>query len=379
MRYAISSHQATVLGVTSLPYLTLRSAFESLKERIPALGKIEGRFNRFILRMCGSALNEKLVGPKLFDAVELHLTDPRIFYNTLEWIINENAIKLVRGPISSFHAHVEISPLLKGYGFNLCETSPKTRKAIRSQIETAYRIMHDHSDLIVSDNPVFVFHGGLARNADDREKALDRTRENIEYIAGVNEELYRKYGGERKLVPTMENGPRDKLALCQTVSEWKQAVAGFGDAMRLTLDYGHLQTVKGEKEKLLAELQQGTLGEHIANLHLHYSPQVGNRVEHAHAALSKIPADRLDEFRHDLSEIMRAPGLRRQGYVTLEVPSGDLLDYIPSLVHLKRGFNTIQKWMQRSGLFEFASYRGTIDDQLAGLAMAREIAASITP
>ena len=193
LKYAISSYQASTFSVTCFPYIIARSEFERAKGKIPFLQSIERQFNLYLLRMGGSALNKKLVGPHVFDSMELHLTDPRWFYNPFEWNINERMIQLVKGPISSFHAHVEINPLLHRYAFNTADDSPRTRRAIRSQLETAYRIMHAHSEMILSDNPVFVFHGGVAKNEADREKALERTRANLEYLAAANHELYIKY------------------------------------------------------------------------------------------------------------------------------------------------------------------------------------------
>ncbi len=373
MRYAISSHQATVFGLTCFAYLLVRSGFERVKARIPLLGRIEKQFNSLSLRLAKSMLNLKLVGPRLFDAVELHLTDPRTFYNPLEWKINETMIKLVKGPISSFHAHVETNPFLRKYVFNLADTSVKTKKAIRSQLEAAYKIMRAHPDMVVAENPVFVFHAGVARNEDDRERALARTREGIEYIAIANRQLHEGYGRHRKIIPTIENSAADSLSLCQTVDEWKQAIRGFEDEIKLTLDYGHIQTVRGEKKRLLKELEQGTLGNNIVNLHLHYSPEVEDVTSHAHAPLSKIPQEKLHSFEDDLRQILTHTRIRNHGYVTLEVPSMDPRDYIPRLECLNKGFSIANRVLRSLGLFDWSSYRGTIEDQLASLELARQV------
>ena len=373
MRYAISSHQATTFGVTCLAYILLRSAFERLQDRITLLDRIEEHFNSFVLRIGKTMLNEKLVGPQLFDAIELHLTDPRMFYDPFEWKINEKMIKLVRGPIASFHAHVERNPLFRKYAFNLCETSVRMRKAIRSQLEIAYKIMHAYPSFVMTDNPVFVFHAGVAKNEDDREEALGRTRENIEYVAITNKQLYQKYGRDKRVVPTIENSARDRLSLCQTVDEWKRATQGFEDEIKLTLDYGHIHTVRGERDELLEELREGTIGSNIVNLHLHYSPEVDQETRHAHAPLSKVPDTKLQDFQHDLTEIVDRTEIRRQGYITLEVPSGDPVDYVPSLRNLKKGFSAINRILKSAGVFDWSAYRGTIVDQLASLKMAREM------
>ena len=373
MRYAIPSYQATIFSITCFAYILLRAGFEKLRGTIPLLRRMEKQFNSFVLRIGRSVLNEKLVGAQFFDAIELHLTDPRLFYNPFEWKINEKMIKLVRGPIASFHAHVEADPLLRKYAFNLCETSPKTRKAVRSQLVTTYKIMHAYPNLIMTETPVFVFHAGVARDEDDREKALARMRESIEYIAITNNQLYEDYGRDRKIVPTIENSASDRLSLCQTIDEWRRAIQGFEDEIKLTLDYGHVQTVEGEKNKLLKELRKGTLGKNILNLHLHYSPEIDHEIRHAHAALSKIPESRLKDFQNSLREIVSSTGIRKQGYITLEVPSKDPVDYVPSLRHLKKGFSVVNRILKSAGVFDWSAYRGTIEDQLASLKMAKEM------
>jgi len=373
MKYAISSHQATVYSLTCFGYLLLRSGFERLKSRVHLLERIERQFNSLALQLGRSILNAKLVGPRLFDAVELHLTDPRIFYNPIEWRINERMIRLVTGPISSFHAHVETNPFLRKYVFNLSDVSLRTRKAIRSQLEVAYRIVTAHPDLIVTENPLFVFHAGIARSVEDRKRALARTRENIEYIAITNNELHQKYGGSKRIIPTIENSARDELSLCQTVEDWRRSVEGYEDEVKLTLDYGHIETVPGQKNELLKALKEGRLGDLIFGLHLHYSPLVGNRAEHAHAPLSMIPQGKLEAVRHDLRHILDTTGIRRQGCITLEIPSKYPLDYIPSLRHLKKGLSAASRTLRSIGLFEWDAFRGGMEDQLASLELAREL------
>lgn len=373
MKYAISSYQASLFSVTCFPYILARSEFEKAKNKTILLDKIEKQFNSFLLRIGRSVLNKKLIGPELFDAIELHLTDPRMFYNSLEWKINEKMIDLVRGPISSFHAHMEIDPLLRKYAFNPSDNSLKTRKAIRSQLETAYKIMHAHPNMIVTENPVFVFHGGVARSDDDREMALGRTRKSIDEIVTMNNQLWIEYGRDRKLIPTIENSASDKLFLCQTIDEWKQAIQGFEEEIKLTLDYGHIQTMGDEKDKLFKELREGTIGQHIVNLHLHYSPKVSHETLHAHAALSMIPEDKVEEFQNDIKEIISLTAIREQGYITLEVPSKDPFDYMPTLGHIIKRFSPIDKIIKATGIFDWSPYRGTIEDQLASLEIAKGI------
>ncbi len=373
MKYAISSHHATTYSAACFAYVSLRSAFESLIERVSLLRRAERRFNNFFLRWARTAVNSRLVGPHLFDAVELHLTDPRLFYNPLEWRINDKTIGLLRDPIASFHAHVERNPLLKRYSFNLCETSKKVRRAIRSQLETAYRILEAHPDLVVIENPVLVFHAGVARKDEDREKALARSRENVEYIAVTNHQLFKEYRLGRKVIPTIENGPNDGLALCQTVDEWKQSVAGLTDEVKLTLDYGHVLTVDGERERLMEGLGNGTFGEHIVHLHLHHSPEVDREIRHAHAPFSMISMSQLQRFRDDLHRILDGTGIRKQACITLEVPSKEPLDYFPWLRRMKRGRSMTYKMLSATGFYECGAQRGDIEDQLASLEIVREL------
>ena len=373
IKYAISSHHATIYSEACLAYVSLRSGFESLVDRIYVLSKAEKRFNDFLLRLARTTLNSRLVGPHLFDAIELHLTDPRLFYNALEWKINDKMIGLLRDPITSFHAHVEKNPFLKRYSFNLCETSRRVRRAARSQLETAYRIMQTHPDLVVTENPVFVFHAGVARNEEDREKALARSRENIEYIAVTNTQLCKEYGGGRRVIPTIENSPRDRLSLCQTIGDCRQAIAGFEDEVKLTLDYGHVLTVDGERGRLLDGLKGGTIGESIVHLHLHHSPEVNKEIQHAHAPFSKIPGGQLQRLRDDLHEILERTGIRKQGCITLEVPSKDPFDYLPWLRGMKRGRSMANRLLKPTGFFESGAHRGNIEDQLASLNIVREL------
>lgn len=371
MKYAISSYQASLFSPSALLYYALRSIFERSLGKVPFLSRLEPRFNDLLLRLGRSAMNQRLVGPGLFDAVELHLTDPRMFYNPAEWKINEKMIGLVKGPIASFHAHVESNPLLRKYAFDLADALPRTRKAIVSHLKTGYKIMH-LPGVMVAEDPVFVFHAGLLQDEGDRESALGRMRASLELIAATNEKLYREYGRGRHIIPSIENTARDE-GLCQTIAEWKRALRGFESDIKLTLDFGHLQTVSGQEASLLQELRQGTMGRDIVNLHLHYSPGSGEQVHHAHAPLSKIPEGDAGRFRSTVREIVDSTGVGKQGFITLEVPSRDPADYLPAFRHLKRWLLVFNKLLRTSGALDWSAYRGTFQDQLDSLRIAREI------
>ncbi|MDY6834652.1 MAG: TIM barrel protein [Chloroflexota bacterium] len=373
MKYSICSYSATTYSLGCFPYILLRCEFERAVSNISALQGIERSFNRILLRLGKSFPNEQLTSRPLFDAVELHLTDPRIFYDPLEWRINETMVEKLKCPVASFHAHVESDPLVPWYVFNLSDNVGRTRKSIRSQLETGYKIMHIYPGQVKADNPVFVFHPGVARNEADKHRAFLRTRENIEYIAIVNNELYRKYGCERKLIPTIENSARDNLSLCQSVEEWIDMVRGFEGEVKLTLDYGHIQTVKGEKDKLLNALRSSDIGRNIISMHLHYSPMIDNERQHAHGALSKIPEDSRSAFENDIATIVAATGLREQGYVTLEVFPEDPSDYMPSLKYIMRHVSIANRIMKATGLFDWRMYRGTYQDLIDSLRLMREI------
>ncbi len=373
MRYAISSHHATTFSGTCFTYLMLRSGFEKLANSVTLLRRAEKRFNDSLLFLAKTALNTKLVGPHLFDAIELHLTDPRMFCNPFEWKISDKMIDLIGGPIASFHAHIERNPLLGRYTFNLSEISARVKRAIESQLEVAYRIMYADPNLVVTDNPVLVFHAGIARDGEDREKALARSRESIEFIAVTNKRLYEEYGRDRKIIPTIENSPNDRLWLCQTIDEWKQETLGFTDEVKLTLDYGHILTVDGEWDRLSNELRDGKMGDDIVNLHLHYSPEVDHTIRHAHAPLSKIPQSKLQCLRDNLKQIMEHTGVEKQGYVTLEVPSRNLVDYMPWLQHAKRRLSLANRFLKGTGFFASGTDQGTMEDQLASLRIVKEM------
>ena len=376
-KFAISSYQASIFSLSCLPAILMKREFERMRWKLPLLGRMDKQFNSLIVLMARSNLNPKLMGERLFDAVELHLTDPRIFYNPLEWKVNERMVGRVKAPISSFHAHMELDPLLKRYVFNMSDNSQKTRKAIRNQLHVAYKILNKHPELITTENPVFVFHAGAANSEDDRENALARTRENIEYIAITNYELWVQYGKDRKILPTIENSPIDNhLSLGQTIEEWQRLVQGFEDQVKLTLDYGHVVTIKGQREKLFEELRHGSIGSQIVNLHLHYSPEIDNEIRHVHAALSSIPRGKVEGFQNDIRRIVAASQIRNQGYVTLEVPSKDPFDYMPALRPVFTPLSHIHRLralLESTGIFDFSPYRGTCADQLESLRMAREM------
>ncbi len=190
MRYAISSHQAMIINLNCYTYLFLRAGFERLADRAPFARIAEKRFNNLALRLAKPTSNPELLGPHLFDAVELHLTDPRMFYNRFEWKISDRTVKSLRVPIASFHAHIEKSPLLGRYTFNLCDASARVRRAIEGQLEFAYRMLGAHPKSVVTENPVMVFHAGVAKDEDNREAALMRLRRNIEFMAEANKRLY---------------------------------------------------------------------------------------------------------------------------------------------------------------------------------------------
>jgi len=354
-------------------YILLRSAFERVSDRMPLFRIAEKRFNNLALHLAKTTTNPKLIGPHLFDAVELHLTDPRLFYNRFEWKISDKMVERLGEPIASFHAHIEKSPLMGRYTFNLCDSSAGTRKAINAQLKAAYGIIHAHPKSVVTENPVLVFHAGLARDDADREPALARLRENIEFIADTNKRLYEDYGCERKIIPTIENSPNEDRWLCRTLEECGQAIRGCSDEVKLTLDYGHAMTVKGGHDILLDQLKDKEIGENIVSLHLHHSPEVGKEAKHVHAPLSKIPKNNLQRFQDDLGKILHQTGIKKQGYVTLEVPSGDPLDYMPWLKRKKRLAALVNRFLKNSRLFEFSAYQGTMQDQLASLTILRNM------
>ena len=374
IKFAISSLGATRYSTACFPCLLLRSGFEKANGRVPFLAKMEKHFNTMIAQIARSALNDKLVGANLFEAVELHLTDPRMFYDPVNWQTNEAMIKRICGPIASFHSHMEFNPILSNYKFNLCDNSLKTRKAIDSQLDVAYRIMNKCPHLIKTESPVMVFHAGVAKNESDKENALMRTRESIEYISMVNKQLYETYGKDRKLIPTIENSAREKLTLGQTVAEWQNIIRGFEDEVKLTLDYGHIQTVRGEKDKLLKELKESSIGNNIVNLHLHYSPTVDREREHAHASLSRIPLDDIQGFEDDILTLVDSTAISDQGYITLELISDDPLDYVSSVLwHAVKHMHVAKKLLEDSGIKDWTAYRGTSADHLASLRIAENL------
>ncbi|MDM8000771.1 MAG: TIM barrel protein [Dehalococcoidia bacterium] len=373
MKYATSSHHAMIISFNCYTYMLLRLGFERLADRLPFIRIAEKRFNSLTLRLANTTWNPSLIGPQLFDAVELHLTDPRLFYNRFEWKINDRMVRSLGLPISSFHAHIEKSPLLTRYTFNLCDVSPRMRKAIRGQLEAAYRIAEAHPKSVVTDNPVIVFHAGLAQDAADREAALLRLRENLEFLAATNKQLYEHYGHDRKIIPTLENSPNEGTWLCQTLDECVQVLRGLSDEIKLTLDYGHALTVKGGRNALLQQLKNKEVGENIVSLHMHHSPEVNNEAQHVHAPLSKIPQGNLQTLASDLREIVHCTAIKKQGYVTMEVPSGDPLDYMPWLRTSKRSAALVNRFLSGTRLFEFSDFQGTVKDQLASLALLKDM------
>ena len=373
MKYATSSHHAVILNFNCYTYMLLRLGYEKLADRVPLVRIADKRFNNLALGLAKTTSNPDLLGPHLFDAVEFHLTDPRLFYNRFEWKINDRMVRSIRVPISSFHAHIEKSPLLARYTFNLCDVTPRMRKAITGQLEAAYRIAEAHPKSVVTDNPVIVFHAGLARGDGDREAALLRLRENLEFLAATNKRLYEKYGHDRKIIPTIENSPREGTWLCQTLDDCGRAIKGFSDEVKLTLDYGHAMTVRGGRDALLHQLANKDIGENIVSLHMHHSPEVNHEAQHVHAPLSTISKGNLQVLAGDLKEIVHHTAIKKQGYVTMEVPSGDPLDYMPWLRSKKRSAALVNRFLNNTRLFEFSDFQGTVKDQLASLALLKDM------
>jgi len=373
MKYATSSHHAIIINFNCYTYMLLRLGFERLADRAPFVRIAEKRFNNLALRLAQTTSNPDLLGPHLFDAVEFHLTDPRLFYDRFEWRINDRMVRSIGLPISSFHAHIEKSPLLTRYTFNLCDVSPRMKKAIRGQLEAAYRIAEAHPKSMMTENPVIVFHAGIARDDCDREPALFRLRENLEFMAATNKQLYEDYGRDRKIIPTIENSPNEGTWLCQTLDDCGQAIRGFSDEIKLTLDYGHALTVKGGRDALLRQVRDKDIGRNIVSLHMHDSPEVNHEAKHVHAPLSHISKDNLQVLAGDVREIVHHTAIEKQGYVTLEIPSGDPLDYMPWLRTKKRLAPLVNRFVSGTRLFEFSAYQGTMRDQLASLAILKDM------
>ncbi len=373
MRYATSSHHAMTINLNCYTYLLLRVGYERMADTVPFLRVADRRFNSLAMRMTSTPPKPELVGPHLFDAVELHFTDPRLFYNRFEWKINDAMVKSIGMPISSFHAHIEKSPLLGRYTFNLCEATARTRKGIRGQLEAAYRIADAHPKTVMTDRPVMVFHAGLARDQWDREPALLRLRENIEFMADTNKQLYEQHGHDRKIIPTIENSPNEGRWICQTLEDCWRAIDGCSDEVKLTLDYGHAMTVKGGRKALLAHLKNTQIGENVVSLHMHHSPVIEHDARHVHAPLSTIPAGNLGALARDLRQIVHHTAVKAQGFVTMEVPSGDPFDYMPWLRHRKTLGALVDRVLNGTRLFEDGDYRGTMKDQLASLALLKDM------
>ena len=379
MKYATSSHHAMIINFNCYTYMLLRLGFERLADMVPFVRIAEKRFNNLALRLPKTWSNPDLLGPHLFDAVEFHLTDPRLFYNRFEWKINDRMVKSIGVPIASFHAHIEKSPLLGRYTFNLCDVSPRMRKAIRGQLEAAYRIAEAHPKSVVTENPVIVFHAGIARDDWDREAALFRLRENLEFMAATNKRLYEDYGRDRRVIPTIENSPNEGTWLCQTLDDCGRAIRGFSDEVKLTLDYGHALTVRGGRDALLRQVRDKDIGGNIVSLHMHDSPEVDKVAKHVHAPLSHISKGNLQVLAGDLKEIVRYTAIKKQGYVTLEIPSGDPLDYMPWLRRRKRLTPLVNRFLNGTRLFEFSDYWGTMKDQLASLAILKDMLEDSAP
>lgn len=378
MKYATSSHHAMTINRNCYTYMLLRLGYERLADTAPFFRIADKRFNSLAMRMTRTPYNPELVGPHLFDAVEFHLTDPRLFYNRFEWKINDTMVKSIGTPISSFHAHIEKSPLLGRYTFNLCEATARTRKAIEGQLEAAYRIADAHPRTVVTDRPVMVFHAGLARDEGDRESALLRLRQNIDFIAITNKLLYERYGHDRKIIPTIENSPNEGRWICQTLEDCRRATHGYSNEVKLTLDYGHAMTVKGGRVALLAQLKNTEIGSNVVSLHMHHSPVVDHEARHVHAPLSSIPRGSLGRLARDLREIVHHTAIRAQGYVTMEVPSGDPFDYMPWLRRRGALAALVNRFLNRTRLFEDSGYRGTLKDQLASLAILKNMLEDIS-
>jgi sugar phosphate isomerase/epimerase len=373
MKYATSSHHAIIINFNCYTYMLLRLGFERVADRVPFVRIAEKRFNNLALRLAKTTSNPDLLGPHLFDAVELHLTDPRLFYNRFEWKINDGMVRSIGVPIASFHAHIEKSPFLGRYTFNLCDVSPRMRKAIRGQLEAAYRIAEAHPKSVMTESPVIVFHAGMARDEWDAEAALHRLRENLEFLAATNKRLYEDYGRDRRIIPTLENSPHEGTWLCQTLDDCWRAIRGFSDEVKLTLDYGHAMTVRGGRNALLSQLRNKDIGGNIVSLHMHHSPEVNQVAQHVHAPLSTIPKGSLQVLAGDLREIVRYTAIKKQGYVTMEVPSGDPLDYMPWLRRKKRLAPMVNRFLNGTRLFEFSDFQGTMKDQLASLAILKDM------
>jgi hypothetical protein len=225
----------------------------------------------------------------------------------------------------------------------------------------------------MTESPVIVFHAGLARDEWDSEAALYRLRENLEFLASTNKRLYEDYGRDRRIIPTIENSPNEGTWLCQTLDDCGRAIRGFSDEVKLTLDYGHAMTVRGGRDALFHQLTNKDIGGNIVSLHMHHSPEVNHEAQHVHAPLSNIPKSSLQVLAGDLREIVRHTAIREQGYVTLEVPSGDPLDYMPWLRSKKRSAALVNRFLNGTRLFEFSDFQGTLKDQLASLAILKDM------
>ena len=57
----------------------------------------------------------------------------------------------------------------------------------------------------------------------------------------------------------------------------------------------------------------------------------------------------------------------------MEIPSGDPLDYMPWLRSKKRAAALVNRFLDGTRLFEFRDFQGTMKDQLASLALLKDM------
>lgn len=296
--------------------------------------------------------NLKLFEKGAYDGIELVLWG--MFDE--DWSIREERIKKYKEsklPFYTFHGCFESFPSkFRNVYLNLAEKNKQVKKAIRSHIAV--------TSMLGKENPVLVFHPGIIKREDEKDKALHNVIDNLEGVLD--------FAKQKKVTVTLENMPRMQTlpSFCNNFVDLKYILEKINHPnLKITFDWGHLNTCLTDKiyrdysQKIKRSFYFNHInqfidaaGQDIVHAHIHYNRSHLNRFSNLrqgllkkfliylffwtslskfirndrendiydeHLTLNKIQEEYLGSYEETIKNLLKKSSIKKYGFVTHEI------------------------------------------------------------